>query len=169
MHIRTKLLVAFAATITAVVACKDATGTTANLHFAGSLTGAKEVPTATTSTATGTAVLATTTVGGLAYSVTWNGLTGTVTGAHIHGPADAASTAGVLIDFSALPTGSSGQSIATGLNGSASGTVNLKGTALFGGITGDSVLVLLNAGKLYINVHTAANPAGEIRTQLAKQ
>ena len=60
-------------------------------------------------------------------------------------------------------------SIATGLNGSASGTVNLKGAALFGGITGDSVLVLLNAGKLYINVHTAANPGGEIRAQLAKQ
>ena len=169
MHIRTKLLIAFASTVTAVVACEDATGTTANAHFGGTLTGAKEMPTATTSTATGTAVLATTAVGGLSYSVTWNGLTGTVTGAHIHGPADAANTAGVLIDFSALPTGSAGQSIVTALNGTASGTVNLKGAALFGGITGDSVLKLLNAGKLYVNVHTAANASGEIRAQILKQ
>ena len=33
-------------------------------------------------------------------------------------------------------------------------------------ISGDSLLTLLNGGLLYTNVHSAANPAGEIRRQI---
>ena len=35
-------------------------------------------------------------------------------------------------------------------------------------VSGDSLIKLLNAGLLYVNVHTAANAGGEIRAQLKK-
>jgi hypothetical protein len=172
---RTKLLVAFAATAVAV-ACEDATFVDPNTHFSGALTVAKEVP-ASTGTGTGTIVVSLTPAGILSYSVTFNGLTGAATAAHIHGPADEATAAGVLINFAALPAApnGAGQQIALGTNalpnGSASGQVNLKGTATFGtpAISGDSVIALLNNGQLYVNVHTVANTAGEIRAQIKKQ
>ena len=37
------------------------------------------------------------------------------------------------------------------------------------GVTLDSVLVLLRTGKAYVNVHTVANPSGEIRGQLTSK
>jgi len=33
----------------------------------------------------------------------------------------------------------------------------------------DSLLVLLRNGQAYVNVHTTANPGGEIRGQLVRQ
>lgn len=172
MHNRTKLLVAFAATIAAVGACEGATFVDPNTHYDGSLSGAKEVP-AVTSAGSGTAIASVTPAGWLAYSITWNGLGGAATAAHIHGPADEATTAGVLINFAALPAAPNGssQAISLGTSGYASGQVNLKGTATFGttAISGDSVLALLNAGRLYVNVHTAANGGGEIRSQLKRR
>jgi hypothetical protein len=36
------------------------------------------------------------------------------------------------------------------------------------GVSGDSLKVLLNNGNAYVNVHTAAHGAGEIRGQVAK-
>jgi hypothetical protein len=35
-------------------------------------------------------------------------------------------------------------------------------------ISGDSLLSLLNSGRTYTNVHTAANPGGEIRGQILR-
>lgn len=170
MHTRIKLLVAFAATIAAVAACESSTEIDSNLRFAGILNGAKEKPTATTSTAAGQALVVLNSAGTLSYSVTWTGLTGVPTGAHIHGPADSNNTAGVLINFSALPTGSANQSITLTAAGSASGNVNVKGAAVITAtVSGDSLVKLLNAGLLYVNVHTAANAGGEIRAQLMKQ
>ena len=50
----------------------------------------------------------------------------------------------------------------------ASGTINLDQPIVSGAssITGDSLLVLLGNGNAYTNVHTAANPGGEIRGQI---
>jgi len=49
----------------------------------------------------------------------------------------------------------------------AEGTVDL--TADMGkGVSGDSLIVLLNNGGAYINVHTAAHPGGEIRGQIVR-
>jgi len=170
MHTRTKLLVAFAATIAAVAACESSTEVDANLHFAGVMNGAKEKPTATTSTATGQALVVVNPSGTLSYSVTWTSLTGAVTAAHIHGPADSNSVANPIIDFQALPAGSAGQTITTTATGSASGNVPVKGATILGnGVSGDSLVKLLNAGMVYVNVHTAANGGGEIRAQLKKQ
>lgn len=171
MQTRTKLLVAFAVTMAAVAACESSTEIDSNLRFAGVLNGAKEKPTAVTTTATGQALVVVNSAGTLSYSVTWTGLTGAPTGAHIHGPADSNSTAGVLINFTALPAGSfqASPSVMTAA-GSSSGNVNVKSTAvILPTVSGDSLVKLLNAGLLYVNVHTAANAAGEIRTQLKKQ
>lgn len=167
---RTKLLVAFAACIAAAAACESSTEVVSSLNYAGVLNGAKEKPTASTSTATGQALVVVNSTGTLSYSVTWTGLTGAVTGAHIHGPADSNTVAAVLVDFSALPAGSAGQAITLTAAGAASGNVNVKGAAVITAtVSGDSLQKLLNAGLLYVNVHTVANAGGEIRAQLIKK
>ena len=170
MHTRTKLLVAFAATIAAVAACESSTEVAGNVRYAGLLNAAKEKPTAATSTATGQALVEVSSNGTLSYSVTWTGLTGAATGAHIHGPADSNNTAAVLVNFAALPAGSyqASPNVMTAA-GSSSGNVNVKGAAVITAtVSGDSLIKLLNAGLLYVNVHTATNAGGEIRTQLKK-
>jgi hypothetical protein len=81
----------------------------------------------------------------LTYTVTYGGLSGPATAAHIHGPADPGANAGVLAPLGGKDPGSP-----------------IHGTAT---LTDDQIKQL-NAGKLYVNVHTAANPGGEIRGQL---
>lgn len=165
-----KLNVARAVLVVLAVSCESSTEIVSRLTYAGVLNGAQEKPNATTSTATGQASVVVNSLGSLSYSVTWTGLSGAITGAHIHGPADSNSTASVLIDFQALPAGSAGQAITLTAAGSASGTVNVKGSSVItAAVSGDSLHRLLSVGLLYVNVHTAANPTGEIRAQLRKQ
>jgi hypothetical protein len=167
MHSGFRLIAA--ATVILAAACESSTEIESTLTYSGALNGAKEKPTASTSTATGQATAVLKSSGTLSYSVTWTGLTGAVTGAHIHGPADTNNTAGVLVDFSALPAGSANQATTLTATGSASGTLNVKGAAIVTAtVSGDSLVKLLNAGLLYVNIHTVANAAGEIRTQLRR-
>ena len=79
--------------------------------------------------------------------MTFDGLSGPATMAHFHGPAPAGQNAGVLIWIS--PKGSPVTSPVSG-----------KAT-----LTEDQAKDLM-AGTLYINVHTAKNPGGEIRGQV---
>ena len=79
------------------------------------------------------------------YSAVVNGLTGPVTASHIHN--GASGVAGPVV----APLSVSGNT----LNG------NLDLSAL-----SSDFLQKLHDGDLYINVHTAANPGGEIRSQL---
>ncbi len=113
------------------------------------LSGGQEVP-ANGSTATGTMEATYSKISKtLAYKVTWSGLTGTITGFHIHGPTDPGFNAGILQGFS-------GYSTAT------SGTYN-------GSLAVDGVVVKeedILGGKLYVNIHNAAFPGGEIRGQI---
>ena len=78
-----------------------------------------------------------------AYRATYSGLSGPATAAHFHGPADPGKDAPpvVTVPDPRLPIG---------------GSVRLT----------DKEMADLEAGKWYFNVHTAANPAGEIRGQL---
>ncbi len=110
------------------------------------LDGKSEVP-PTTSSGTGTADLdydAATKK--LTWKVTYSGLSGPATAAHFHGPAEAGKNAGVAV---AIPNAASSP-----VEGSATLT--------------DAQAADLLAGKLYVNIHTAANPGGEIRGQVMK-
>jgi len=110
------------------------------------LDGKSEVP-ATTSTGTGSADIdydAATKK--LSWKLTYSGLTGPATAAHFHGPAGPADKAGVAV---AIPNATSSP-----VEGSATLT--------------DAQAADLTAGKYYVNIHTAANPGGEIRGQVTK-
>ena len=108
------------------------------------MNGASEVsPVTTSATASGSLTL----IGSqLFYSISYSGLTGPATAAHIHGPADTATATGVLIPL-ATPTGTSG---------TISGSVSVTPTNL----------AYLLAGLTYVNIHTTTNTGGEIRGQI---
>src|SRR6478736_5104477 len=108
------------------------------------LDGKAEVP-ANTSTGKGTADIdydAATKK--MSWKLTYSGLSGPATAAHFHGPAEAGKNAGV-----AIPNATSSP---------AEGSATLT----------DAQAADLMAGKYYVNVHTAANPGGEIRGQVTK-
>src|ERR1700742_4155345 len=114
--------------------------------FKATLDGKSENP-PTTSTGTGTADIdydAATKK--LSWKLTYSGLTGPATAAHFHGPAEAGKDAGVEV---AIPGATSSP---------AEGSATLT----------DAQAADLEAGKYYVNVHTAANPKGEIRGQVMK-
>ncbi len=119
------------------------------MGFEAGLTAAQEVHVVTPDTATGTASL-TLTDAGLAFKVTVEGLSGPITGAHFHNAA--AGTDGSVV----RPiTGDFAGNTASGLWTSAD-TEPLTA----------ALITELLAGNLYLNVHTAANGAGEIRGQV---
>ncbi|NOJ41235.1 CHRD domain-containing protein [Bradyrhizobium australiense] len=82
----------------------------------------------------------------LSWKLNYSGLSGPATAAHFHGPAEAGKNAGVAV---AIPNATSSP-----VEGSATLT--------------DAQAADLMAGKYYINIHTAANPGGEIRGQVTK-
>jgi len=143
----------------AVVACSsdDPVAPQSTMYLA-QMSGANEVPAVTTG-ASGTATF---TLSGksLSYVVTVNGLSGNAAASHIHVGA-AGSNGGIVVPFNAAAV-QSGQV--------ASGTIDLTQPVSNGtsSISGDSLLTLLNKGLLYTNVHTAANPTGEIRGQITR-
>ena len=82
----------------------------------------------------------------LTWKLTYSGLSGPATAAHFHGPAEAGKNAGVAV---AIPNATTSP---------AEGSATLT----------DAQAADLLAGKLYVNIHTAANPGGEIRGQVTK-
>lgn len=121
----------------------------AAMQFKADLKGTSEVP-PTTSSGIGSVTAsydpATKT---LTWSGTFSGLTGPATAAHFHGPAEAGKNAGVAIWIS-----EKGQPFSSPFKGSATLT--------------DAQADDLQKGMWYVNVHTAANPGGELRGQLVK-
>ena len=81
----------------------------------------------------------------LTWTVTYSNLTGPVMGAHFHGPVEAGKNAGIVLPF---------KTVESPIQGSATLT--------------DNQATDLLAGKWYANIHTAANPGGELRGQMMK-
>jgi hypothetical protein len=120
--------------------------TAATLHFLATLNGATEVPPhAVPGTGELLATLDTKTKA-LTYTLTFQNLTGPATMAHFHGPAKPGANAGVVVPI----TGT--------LTSPVHGTVTLT----------DAQVKQLTGGLWYTNVHTAANPGGEIRGQVLR-
>lgn len=115
--------------------------------FKADMKASSEVPPNTT-TGTGSATV---TLDGdkITWNVTFSGLSGAATAAHIHGPAPEGKNAGVLVWLS-----TKGKPATSPLSGSAT-------------LTAAQASDLTN-GQCYVNVHTAKNPGGEIRGQLMK-
>lgn len=150
IHCRTVLYSSLLVTLLGLGACSTkpmmsmtpSTSTSAST-MTTRLSGASEVP-PVASNASGTAELnLNKQINELSWTVTYSGLSGPATGAHFHGPAMAGANAGVVVPM----TGSL--------------TSPIRGTA---SLTAAQAADLM-AGKWYVNLHTAANPNGEIRGQ----
>jgi len=121
--------------------------------FESSLDGAQEVPPVATS-ATGSGLLVISSdASKLTYRVAYSGLSGTVSAAHIHLGAGGVA-GGILFPLMVGPSPMVGTLTAADLQPTGSVTD-------FAG-----ALAAIRAGNTYFNLHTAANPAGEIRGQI---
>ena len=126
-----------------------------SVKYMAKMNGATETP-PNTEKATGTATL---TLAGnqLRYTITVQGLSGPATAAHIHlGKVGVSGPPVYTFTIKKIADGTL-----------AEGSVDLT-KDVSTGVSGDSLKVLLNNGNAYVNVHTAAHGAGEIRGQVAK-
>jgi hypothetical protein len=109
------------------------------------LAGTAEVP-ANDSAAKGTADLDYDTATKLLkWTISYSGLKAPATMGHIHGPAAAGANAGVAVPFANPASPITGQATLT-----------------------DAQADALMNGMLYVNIHTSAHPAGEIRGQITR-
>ena len=111
-----------------------------------SLSGSQEVPPVDTEgNGTGTVDFDPST-NELSWSIEFSGLSGPATAAHFHGPAAAGTNAGVQVNIGDV----------SGLESPMEGSAELT----------DEQAGWLMDGELYVNIHTAENPDGEIRGQV---
>jgi hypothetical protein len=147
-----------------MVACddddEDPNGPPDTETFTATLNGASEVPPVTTTTATGTATFTATTTGNtttIVYTVTVSGnLSGPVTAAHIHGPANATGTANPIVTLQVTSQNATGVVVSGSFTTTGNATINMA-----------QLLAHMDAGNTYVNLHTTANPNGEIRGQIS--
>ena len=116
----------------------------ATVHLQGTLSAATEVPPKASGGSGKVDATLDTDTHLLTYTIDYTGLTGPATMAHFHGPAKPGANAGVVLPLSS-PLDSP-----------------IKGTAT---LTEAQQKQLLD-GLMYVNVHTAANPGGEVRGQV---
>ncbi len=113
------------------------------VRLSGTLSGAQEVPPATTAGSGTVTANFDKSSNKLTYEVTYSGLTGPAGAGHFHGPAAVGQNAGVALPF-------------------ANPASPIRGEAT---LTAAQAADLL-AGRWYANIHTARYPGGEIRGQL---
>ncbi|WP_158276112.1 CHRD domain-containing protein [Brumimicrobium oceani] len=117
------------------------------LAFDGMLSGMQEVPAVTTN-AMGVAQFSLNSdFTAIDYRVQVEGLSGAIMGAHLHN-AEAGANGPVVVDLTGDVTGNT-----------ISGTIS-------GGAIDQALVIEMLKGNVYLNVHTAANPNGEIRAQI---
>jgi hypothetical protein len=81
----------------------------------------------------------------LTYTVTYKDLTGPAVAAHFHGPSEPGKNAGIALPFKTVQS-------------------PIEGTATLS----EAQVTDLLAGKWYANIHTTANPGGELRGNMVK-
>jgi len=113
--------------------------------YTGTLAGAAEVPPVAGTAGGSATVTLDPATKEITYKVTYTGLSGAAAAAHIHCGAAAGANSGVAVAFPKADSPISGSATLT-----------------------DAQMADLQAGKCYVNVHTAANKGGEVRAQLQK-
>ena len=130
---------------TALAAAFVTSASAATADFTAKLSGHSEIP-KTDSKGTGKLDATFDTASKeLKYTLTFDGLSGPATPAHFHGPATRGQSGGVIAPI-----------------GGANPTSPVSGSVT---LTEDQAKAL-RSGKIYVNVHTAADPGGEIRGQV---
>lgn len=151
-------------TLGGAIACGEDTPAAPPLpSFAATLVGTEEVPPVNTA-ATGSATF-TLSKGGdtLFVSITVNGLSNVRFG-HFHQAARGANGP-VVADLVLPPT-------LTGVQNGRIGRQFLTAANLSGGLAGQplsALVTLINAGSIYVNLHTDQFPGGELRGQVARR
>jgi len=112
--------------------------------YEASLDGSQEVP-AVAAPGRGQARVDVDGQGVLRWTVAFEGLSGPVTGAHVHGPAGPGQNAPILLPLAVTP-----------------GAASFSGQARIS----PEQRTQLESGQWYVNLHTSAHPGGEIRGQL---
>ena len=116
------------------------------------LNGKEEVPSNTTTGTGSVTVIYDPATKKITWEGTYKGLTGPATAAHFHGPADPGKNTAPVIWIT--KKGDPNPDLPNPFKGSAE-------------LTADQARDFM-AGKYYANIHTKANPAGEIRGQVTK-
>ncbi|HVE23798.1 MAG TPA: CHRD domain-containing protein [Sporichthya sp.] len=116
--------------------------------FTATLSGSQETP-ANDSTGTGAATVSLNDAENkVVVAVTFSGLSGQSTAAHIHGPAAPGRNGPVVVDLLGFPTGKTEGEFRRAFDVSA------------------DLVDALKDGKLYLNIHSVTLPSGELRGQL---
>ncbi|HEV7255905.1 MAG TPA: CHRD domain-containing protein [Mesorhizobium sp.] len=124
----------------------EASAQAETMNFETELTGEQEVPPVTTSAKGELAVTYDSSSQMLSWKGTVSDLSGEVTGAHFHGPAKPGENADVLVPAPDVQVG------------------EFEGSAT---LTDEQAKALMD-GQIYFNVHTEANPKGELRGQIVE-
>ena len=163
MRTRHEWMISMAVLLTAVAACSDDDdgGTGTDTEFEALLSGADEVP-AVNTVATGSATIS---IQGaqIVYQVDVQGIEN-VLFSHIH-IAPEGENGPVRLNLC-------GTDDTPGCSTTDTGTLVSDSNAVTTGtpaITFDSLVSAIRAGNAYVNVHTTANPGGEIRGQITPQ
>jgi hypothetical protein len=136
----------FSGAIAAVAMLAASASFAEEVKMKADLTGAQEVPPVQSQGKGNAEVNFDTASKRLSWTVTYSGLSGPATAAHFHGPGEPGKNAGVAVP------------IPNQTNSPVTGSATLT----------DAQAADLVAGRYYVNVHTAANPGGEIRGQVTK-